>query len=125
MGKDFNDFRFEGLNYRDFSNNYWTMNRVSESEDRIVIRFSIVHLFETLYGWGLILDRNHVLWLKDWAVSSNFKGNEVLLSREFFNPKPSRYENREFDVNPDACTWEYWLNVAKEQQDTQVQWRKG
>lgn len=39
MGKskkeEFNEFRFSGLEYRSKSNKYYTMNRVSEDENKI------------------------------------------------------------------------------------------
>ena len=91
MGKskkeEFNEFRFSGLEYRSKSNKYYTMNRVSEDENKIVVKVADDHLIKTQYGYALILDYSHVVFLKDWQVSCNYFGNEVLLQREFFNVK--------------------------------------
>lgn len=64
MKKDFNDFRFSGLNYKEKSNKYFTMNRVSEDENKVVVKVDSVHLFETKYGYALILDNTHVVFSK-------------------------------------------------------------
>ena len=38
--KEFNDFRFGDLNYNAINKHYFTMNRVSENEDKIVVNVS-------------------------------------------------------------------------------------
>lgn len=126
MSKKFNDFRFDGLNRKSWSNKYMTMDRVSESEEKIVVKVADSHLFQTRYGYGLILDANHVVWLKDWAVSINWYGNEVLLDKNFFNVKESTREFEDFDEEPEHCNWEHWLDVAKIQRDAdnRVIWAK-
>ena len=53
--KSFNDFRFGGLNYQKASNKYYEMDRVSEKEDKVVIKFDDSHLFKTQFGYGLII----------------------------------------------------------------------
>lgn len=114
MNKDFNDFRFDGLNYRVKSNKYYTMNRVSEDETKIVVKVADSHLLRTQYGFGLILDATHVVWLKDWQVSQNYFGNEVLISKQYFNVKKFG-DFEEFDNDEENCKYESWLKVAKEQ----------
>lgn len=120
--KSFNDFRFDGLNKRRESNKYWTMDRVNESEDRIVIRVADEHLLETRYGYALILDRNHVVFVKDWQVSINYFGNEVVLSKDYFNIKEWGTFN-DFFENEEALDWKYWLEAAKNQ-IVDVKWAK-
>ena len=126
MKNDFNDFRFRDLNYKSASNKYFTMNRVSKNEDRIVVKVADEHLINTKYGYALILDRTHVIFLKEWAVSRNFYGNEVLITKDFFNVK----EFGEFDdffENENDLTFDSWLQVAKEQQandENPVRWEK-
>ena len=111
---NFNDFRFSGLNYRDASNKYFTMNRVSEDESRIVVKVANDHLIKTRFGYALVLDREHVVFLKEWQVSMNWFGNEVLIDKNFWNVKkwgthdnfPKIEENLDFNT---------WLKTAKEQ----------
>lgn len=112
----FNDYRFEGLHYIAASNKYFTMQRISDDENKIVVKVADSHLQRTKYGYALILDYNHVVFIKDWQVSENYYGNEVLLTREYFNVK----EWGEFDDfgaadNENELTYDYWLKVAREQ----------
>lgn len=125
MKKDFNEFRFAGLNYRVQSNKYFTMDRVSEDEKKIVVKVADEHLVKTKYGYALVLDYNHVVFVKEWAVSANYFGNEVMLTEEYFTVKEwgtfddfgEEEENLEFDT---------WVNVAKEQEAAEniVRWEK-
>ena len=84
---DFNNFRFEGLNYKDASNKYYTMDRVSADESKIVVKVASTQIIETKFGYALILDYNHVVFLKSWQVSDNYFGIEVLLNKEYWNVK--------------------------------------
>jgi hypothetical protein len=126
MSKQFNEFRFGGLNYRSFSNKYYTMNRVSDDDSKIVVKVADDHIMPTRYGFALILDASHVVFLKEWAVSCNDYGNEVLLSREFFNVKTWGDFSENFMDEPENCTWEHYYSVAKVQQDANnmVKWAK-
>lgn len=130
--KDFNDFRFEGLNWKAASNKYLTMNRTNEDDTRIVVKVAESHLLKTRYGYGLILDCNHIVWLKDWQVSDNYYGIEVLLTKEYFNVKEWGAFD-EFGEEPDSLNWETWVHTAKEQDAlvdedgyrmNQVRWEK-
>lgn len=112
---DFNKFRFAGLDCKDKSNKYLTMNRVSADENKIVVKVGDAHIFKARYGYGLILDRTHLVWLKDWQVSENYYGIEVLLTKEYFNVKESSLEFSQFGDEPDNLTWEEWLKTAKAQ----------
>lgn len=114
--KDFNDFRFEGLNWRQQSNKYLTMDRVSEDETKIVVKVADAHLSETKYGYALILDHSHVVFLKSWQVSENYYGNEVLLTKKFFNVKEWG-EHEDFEEEPKNLKFEEWLETAKEQNE--------
>lgn len=110
--KEFNDFRFEDLNYANISNKYFTMDRVNENEDKIVVKVGEEHLLKTKFGYALILDLYHVLFLKDWQVDENYFGNEVLLTKEFFKPKKWG-EHIMFSENEDNLFFEQWLNEQK------------
>lgn len=123
MKKEFNDFRFAGLDYKEASNEYLTMNRVSKDEVKIVVRVDLEHLIKTKYGFALILDNTRVVFLKDWQVDINYFGNEVMLAKEFFDVKV--WGNHEaFETNDKNCEWNTWLAAAKEQKNTPVKWKK-
>ncbi|MEM1804552.1 MAG: hypothetical protein QXI77_00985 [Nanopusillaceae archaeon] len=118
MKTNFNDFRFEGLNYRDLSNKYWTMNRVHSSNNKVVVRAGENHLLQTKFGWALILDQYHVVFLKSWQVSQNYFGTEVLLNREFWNVKKwGNFETNFLGVNEELHNFDYWLETAKMQEN--------
>lgn len=112
---DFNNFRFDGLNARKKSNKYLTMDRVSENRNKIVVKVADSHLIQTKYGYALILDRTHVVFLKSWQVSENYFGNEVLLTKEYFIVKEwGRFDD--FEDEPRNLKFETWLNIANEQE---------
>lgn len=113
---NFNDFRFSGLEYRSYSNKYFTMKRVSDDESKIVVKVADVHLQKTKYGYALILNRKHVVFLKEWQVSQNYFGNEVLLQKEYFNVK--EWGNHEqFSDNEEYLSFDEWLKTAHEQEN--------
>ena len=112
MKNDFNDFRFGDLNYQQVSNKYLTMDRINKDENKIVLKVDAVHLQKTKFGYAFILDKHHVVFLKDWAVSQNYFGNEVLLTKEFFDVKEwGNFENFAEDEN--ALNFETYLGWAK------------
>ena len=74
----------------------------------------------------LIIDQTHVVFLKDWAVSVNFYGAEVLLDRSYFNIK--EFGDFTFMVehaDDDSYSFDGWYKIAKEQEEagTEVQWK--
>lgn len=122
--KEFNEFRFEGLDPKQKSNKYVTMKRVSDDNNKIVVRVGESHLQPTRYGYALILDNKHVVFLKTWQVSENYFANEVILSREYFDVREwGNWED--FEEGPQNLEFENWLKVAQEQQvaGTEVKWR--
>lgn len=118
----FNDFRFKGFEMKRKSNKYITAtSRVNDDATKIIVRVADEHLLETRYGYALILDRNHVVFVKHWQVSVNFYGNEVVLDKKYFNVKEWG-DFKEFTENKDELSWESWLNTAIAQQNTAVRW---
>lgn len=124
MKKDFNEFRFGGLNYRDYSNKYFTMDRISDDEKKIVIKVEDVHLVETKYGFAFVLDKTHVVFLKEWQVSRNFFGNEILLDKDYFQIKAWGNHENFLEENEDELTFDKYKEIAKEQKETAVMWEK-
>lgn len=104
---------FDGLNPYAKSNKYLRMDRVAE--DKIVVKVAKEHVFPTRYGYGLILDRNHVVFIKDWQVNTAEQiGCDVLLNREYWKVKEWG-EFDDFDTNEENYDFETWIAVAKEQ----------
>lgn len=131
MKRDFNKFRFAGLGFKEKSNKYFTMNRISEDANKIVVRVADEHLKKTKYGYALILDNRHVVFIKDWQVNQNYFGNEVILTKEYFLAKEwGNFD--EFEESSENLTWEKWLSIANSQSEvdefglpkTPVEWTK-
>lgn len=122
--KKFDEFRFEGLNARPASNKYLTMNRVSKDGNKIVVKVAENQLIPTKYGYALILDRTHVVFVKSWQVSQNWFGNEVILTKEFFNVKVWG-EHNDFLDDSYNLTWDAWKTAAEDQNENEelpVKW---
>ena len=124
--KEFNNFRFEGFNVVDKSNQYWTIGRVNNTETKIIIKVDGSHLFTTKYGYGMKLDATHTLFLKEWQVSSNYFGNEVVLDRNYFEVKTWGDWSNDFENNEEALNFDFYVNIAKEQEanGNKVLWAK-
>lgn len=116
MSKDFNEFRFSGLHLEEQSNKFLTMNRVSDDENKVVVKVGTDHLLKTKYGFALILNSTHVVFLKDWQVDINYFGNEVLIDKDYFLVKQWGDFSDVFDDSEDNLKFEKWLGVAKIQQ---------
>lgn len=114
--KGFFDFIFEGLDWEQKSNNYVTCKRVNEAEDKIVIKVGENQIYKTMYGYALILDVNHVVYLKDWQVSDNYFGKEVVLDKKYFNLKKTTKDlSCDFAENEELLKFENLVKIAKEQ----------
>ena len=115
MSRDFNEFRFEGLDYRTSGKGHWSMLRLSGDQEKIVVDVDPGQLFETRYGYALILDRTHVCFLKGWNVLNGMYGHVlVILTKGYFAPKEFG-ERDGFADDPVNCGWDAWLTAAKEQ----------
>ena len=123
MKANFRNWLFEGMDARKHSNKYWTANRVSSDESKIIVKVADSHVIATQYGYAIILDSSHVVFVKDWAVDSNWYGTEVMLTKRYFSVKKWGSHD-DFMENEENLNWDAWLNVAKEQQahDNLARW---
>lgn len=112
----------EGLNPRRTTNKYVTMDRVNDDETKIVVRVADDHLLSTKYGYALVLDDKHVVFLKENQVSRNYYANEVILNKGYFNVKEWGDFSDRFGSEPKNLKWNEWLSTAKKQRKTQVKW---
>ena len=121
--KNFDDFRFGSLNYKYTQLMYLTMDRFSKNENHIVVKVDEEHLIKTTYGYALVLDATRVVFLKNWQVSMNYYGNEVLLVRDYFVVKDWG-EHYDFDTDDNYITYDSWVSIAKIQQNAgnKVMW---
>ena len=124
VGDTISDYWYGGLNARRTSNKYITMDRVSDDESRIVVKVADEHLISTRYGYGLVLDDRHVVWLKNENVSQNYYGNEVVLNKQYFNVKTWGDFSDRFSSEPKNLKFDEWLKTAKAQQKAgnDVEW---
>lgn len=122
----FNDYRFFDLNYQDYSSSYFTMDRINDTSDKIVVKVDSSHLKETKFGYALILDCKHVVFLKKWQVSKNYYGNEILIIEKYWVVKEWGEWCDFAETEGDELNYSHWLNVAQEQQDhgNIVKWKK-
>ena len=119
--QEFNNFRFNGFEVKQQSNKYLTMNRISNDNSKVIIDVNPVHLFKTKFGYGLILNSNHVLFVKDWQVNFNNYKTEVLIDSEYFVAKEfGNFED--FADNNDLMSFEGFLKVAELQKENKVMW---
>ena len=126
MKKDFNEFRFKGLDFKSQSNKYFTMNRISDDETKIVVNVGDSHVIPTRYGYAFVIGYHDVIFLKDWQVSKNYFGTEIILDKNYFNVRTwGNFECDFFFENEEEMkTFDYWLNTAKLQAEHQVLWKK-
>lgn len=125
--KNFNEFRFNGLNFRQETNKYMTMNRVSADKNKIVVKTGANHLFKSRYGYGLIVDEHSVVWLKEWQVNSNWYTEEddsveIVLDRKFW--KVVKFGDFWDGFGKNDTDFDFWLECAEVQQkaENKVKW---
>ena len=118
--KSFNDYRFAGLAWRKETNKYLTMHRVNEDESKIVVKVArYPHIRPTQYGYALVLDDEHCVYLKSWQVdeksmANEFDNIEVVLDKKFFNVREAHYTN-DIGINEENYEWNSWVEIAKTQ----------
>lgn len=124
----FDKFRFAGLHARNTSKKYLEMNRVSDNEEKIVVCVSDEHVVKTRFGFGLILDASHVVFLKEWQVCEDSwfsNGVEVVLDKNYFNVKEWGDFSDRFSKDVDGKQLEFatWFDAAKAQKQV-ASWKK-
>lgn len=122
----YNEKLFAGMNYWrenvSKSSQYRHADRVSADGNKIAVKVSPAHIRETQYGYSLQLDRNTVVYMKEWQVVNHrepYKGStgmNVVLDRRYFNPKKTRFPNKDFAPDPKNTTFEAWKKAAIDQQ---------
>lgn len=124
------DFVFEGLDWEQKSNNYiTTQRRVSEDGEKVVVKYNPVHIKKTKYGYAVIEDYNHVIFVKDWQVNENYFGVEVVFTKKYTKAKEwgewdDFGEETDYDVMNNEELWDHLVEWATEQQeaDNKVSW---
>lgn len=132
MGKaNFNEFRFKGFEYNENATNKYIniKSRINDDKTKIIVRYSLNQVFETPYGYGLRLDHNKGVWLKNWQVSKvwdeefNEYQAEIVLDKNFTALAEFKESD---DIHGDydfSNIWESLMSLAEEQ-DGMVRWKK-
>lgn len=127
MKKDFRDWLFDGLEYMSISNKYYKFyTRHNKDFSKVLLRISETSLIPTQYGYAMVLDYEHILFLKFWQVGNNYYGTFVILEEKYFKPKKWGTHIDWWD-EPKCLEWAYWANAAKLQQNgpmPEALWRK-
>lgn len=115
-GAEFNDFRFKGMKWIDASNKYILVERISEDEKKVIVRVADNQIFRTKYGFALIIDHNHVVFLKEWQVDNQIQFYNILLNEEYFNVKEFG-EHEDFGDSDGLDNFKKWVDIAKSQEE--------
>ena len=115
-----------GMNYykkrSSKSSVYAHADRVSKDSSHICVMVSHDAVRATKYGYSLQLDRDHVVYVKNWQVYGHtvpYKGQtgvEVAMSKKYFKPKRVNRPNEAYSVDRKNLQWSEWVKAAKEQQ---------
>lgn len=114
---------FAGHDVDRISNSYLEASSVSRDGDHIILRVGDAHLRPTPYGQALHVTADKVVYVKDWQVSTDRSGNQVVaLSKKYWNVRPSNVIRDELTGASEKNTkWETWKQSAKKQKS--VLWR--
>lgn len=112
----FNEFRFSGLKPRQVSKYEVELNRVSDDKEKCVVRIAISHLYETKYGYALILNDKQVVFLKSWQVE-NKSEIEVILNKKYFTVCDWGEFPDFLGADERNTSFEHWVEIAEAQQE--------
>lgn len=128
----FNDFQqnvqLKGFNQDDFekvSNNRFAYDGPSVNEDgsKVLVIVNPDQVRETRYGYGLILDSEHTVFIKSWQVLGScyerMNGKLIVLGRNYFNVKDFQFAGQADEYsepeNSDCETFDDFVKIAKMQ----------
>lgn len=127
---NFNEYRFKNFKVGEKSNKYLSIDsRINTTEDKVIVRFAENQVFETPYGYGLRLDHDKGIWLKQWQVSKVWDEEigfvmEIVLDKKFTKVVDFKEdEDTAGDYDYDNI-WKSMMEVAEEQSKTPVIWAK-
>lgn len=130
------EFLFKGLRPTQESRKYWECNRVSDEEDKVVVNISRSSIFQTKYGYGLIVGQTKVVWVKSWQVlEENWYTpsgtKDVVLTKDYYKVVDSTREFSDISVGDCASdsefekangyhSWEDMVSIARAQKEIPV-----
>lgn len=112
----FNEFRFSGLKPRQVGKYEVELDRVSADKEKCVERIAISHLYETKYGYALILNDKQVVFLKSWQVE-NKASVEVILNKKYFKVCDWGEFPDFLGADEKNTNFEHWVEIAEAQQE--------
>lgn len=129
--KKFDEYRFAGLHLHEASNKYLGIRHISADGNKIALRVGQAHLCPTKFGYALILDQHHVVFIKDWQVGTTwFLEGEcpvVVLDKAYWKVREFGDWSEFFGDEPKMHDFAEWAKVAQEQasvDDDELRWRK-
>lgn len=115
-----NSYRFDGLHCRSSGKGYYTMQRVSDDKDKIVLLVNAGQILKTARGYFFYLDYDTVIILEDWQLSKNINGYDIILFKNDFQPCRTFKKNKWFKRSFRTFDFESLLKHAETQGS--VQW---
>lgn len=121
--KSFNAFRFQGLNYTNYSKKYWQFtNLVAPNQQRVLLRIAETNLIKFTSDLGKItwiwkIDRYHIVFLKPWQVFIGYYGTYVLLNRKYFIIKNANRPDPDISVSSNIHDFNDVIKIAQLQED--------
>ena len=119
------DFYFGKDNWKKVTNKYYEFKRVLSDDEIIIVTNNIKTIKNSLV---LLVDNNKAVYLKDWQVRKCSNYNEgidayiVKLNRKYFKPYTFSFDFDDYSFEKEN-TFDYLLQVAKEQQDENLSFK--
>ncbi|WP_261372858.1 hypothetical protein [Lactobacillus jensenii] len=110
------NYKFKGFTedqFKAYSNNYSKF-----TGKHVVVRVAWNNIIKTRYGFAMIIDRNHVVFGKNWQLWGNGQWNEdivVSFNRQFFSIKEFG-DFEEFAEEGDIKSFDDLVEMAKAQE---------
>lgn len=121
--KSFNAFRFQGLNYTNYSKKYWQFtNLVAPNHQRVLLRIHETNLIKFTSDLGKVtwiwkIDQYHIVFLKPWQVFSGYYGTYVLLNQKYFTIKNANRPDPNLSASSNIHDFNDVIKIAQSQED--------
>ena len=89
----------------------------AEQVERVDVFVDKNRVFETRNGYGLIVNRDYVQWLRKCDVFELSSKTQVTLWHEDWNPKPSKKAHDDYGTDDSMRKWSTWVALEKAQEE--------
>lgn len=123
------NYKFKGFKaeqVKKLSNQYKELvgQHVSDDGNNAVLKIAAGHVFKTRYGYGVIVDATHVVFIKDWQVwgfSRDQQSYIINFNRDYYQVKEygdfPDFEHYEDLKSSDLATFDQVMAIAKQQEE--------